>query len=83
MFEYYANNQWDFDNEESLRARNLLNPREKKLYKVDGDGLDMVDYFTNCTHAARLYILNETDDTIPQAKRHMKMYVTFKFNQTH
>lgn len=50
-----------------------MNPREKKKYKVDGDGLDMVEYFTDCTHAARLYILNEPDDTIPQARRHMKM----------
>lgn len=75
IFEYYANNQWDFDNEGSLRARELLNPREREEWKIDGVGLDMDDYFYHCVHAARLYILKETDDTIPGAKRHMKMFV--------
>lgn len=71
MFEYYANNQWDFDNEESLNARSTLNPRERATYKCDGDGVDYFDYFTKCVHAARLYILKEPDDTLPAARRHM------------
>ncbi|XP_066144968.1 putative fatty acyl-CoA reductase CG5065 [Euwallacea fornicatus] len=72
VFEYYANNQWDFDNQESLDLRDkTLNPRERQLYKLDGDGIDYMDYFTKCTHAARLYILKESDDTLPAARRHM------------
>lgn len=35
--------------------------------------IDMYEYFEDCIHAARLYILKETDDTIPAAKRHMKV----------
>lgn len=73
MFEYYANNQWDFHNEDSLEARKLLNPTEKKKYKLDGDGINYEEYFTNCVHAARLYILNETDDQLPAARRHMRV----------
>lgn len=73
IFEYYANNQWDFNNDDSLKARNLMNPREKILYKIDGIGLDMEDYFLHCTHCARLYILKEPDHTIPRAKLHMKV----------
>lgn len=42
--------------------------------------IDMYEYFEDCIHAARLYILKETDDTIPAAKRHMKVYVSFKLN---
>ncbi|XP_057664141.1 putative fatty acyl-CoA reductase CG5065 [Diorhabda carinulata] len=72
VFEYYANNQWDFDNEDSLKAREILNPKERQIYKLDGDGIDYVDYFTHCVHCTRLYILKETDDTIPAAKRHMR-----------
>lgn len=73
MFEYYANNQWDFANEESLESRKRLNPREKELYKVDGVGLDLEEYFYNCTKCARLYILKEPDETIPAARRHMRV----------
>lgn len=39
--------------------------------------IDMYEHFEDCIHGARLYILNETDDTLPAAKRHMKMYVSF------
>lgn len=73
VFEYYANNQWDFNNEESLEAVNKLNPRERATYKLDGDGLNYHEYFTDCIVAARRYILKETDDTISAAKRHMNM----------
>ncbi|XP_018577756.1 putative fatty acyl-CoA reductase CG5065 [Anoplophora glabripennis] len=71
VFEYYANNQWDFVNDDSLDARELLNPRERAVYKVDGDGMDYFEYFTNCVHCTRLYILKEPDETIPAARRHM------------
>lgn len=73
IFEFYANNQWDFNNDGSLEARRLMNDTEKQMFKVDGVGLDLEDYFYHCTHAARLYILKETDDTLPAARRHMKM----------
>lgn len=73
VFEYYANNQWDFDNSGTLEARELMNPLERKIYKVDGDGINYLDYFTDAVHCTRLYILKETDDSIPAAMRHMKM----------
>ncbi|XP_044738347.1 putative fatty acyl-CoA reductase CG5065 [Chrysoperla carnea] len=73
VFEYYANNTWEFSNENGLAIRAMLNPRERQLYKIDGDGVDLEAYFTDCIHAARLYILKETDDTIPAARRHMKV----------
>ncbi|KAF2887111.1 hypothetical protein ILUMI_19062, partial [Ignelater luminosus] len=80
VFEYYTSNQWDFNNDGSLMARNLLTDAEKELYKVDGQGLDVEDYFYHCIHAARLYILKETDDTLPAARRHMKvMWFVDKF----
>lgn len=73
VFEYYANNQWDFANDESMESRKRLNPFEKELYKVDGLGLDVEDYFYNCVKCARLYILKESDESIPAARRHMQM----------
>lgn len=35
--------------------------------------IDMYEYFEHCIHAARLYILKEPDETIPAARRHMKV----------
>nr|QLI62000.1 fatty acyl-CoA reductase 10 [Streltzoviella insularis] len=73
VFEYYTNNQWDFKSEIGQMVRTRLNTREKEDYKVDADGVNISDYFEDCVRAARVYILKEPDDTIPAAKRHMKI----------
>lgn len=73
MFEYYTNHVWDFDNSFVLRIRKYLTKAEKTKYKIDGKNVDIPEYFLQCVRAARLYILKETDDTIPAARRHMKM----------
>nr|CAD7403844.1 unnamed protein product [Timema poppensis] len=73
VFEYYANNQWDFKNDHVHVLRKLMNPREKKAFKIDGEGLDIDSYFEHCISAARIYILNEPLDTLPAARRHMRM----------
>lgn len=38
MFEYYANNQWDFDNANVLYLRTIVNDIEKEKYAIQDDG---------------------------------------------
>lgn len=38
VFEYYANNQWDFDNSNVLYLRTLINPIESKRYSIEDKG---------------------------------------------
>ncbi|XP_055706865.1 putative fatty acyl-CoA reductase CG5065 [Phlebotomus papatasi] len=73
VFEYYANNQWDFDNSNVQYLRTVINSREKAMYKIDAEDLDMMAYFENCIKAARIYILNEKEETLPAARRHMRI----------
>lgn len=108
VFEYYANNQWDFDNSNVLYMRTIINKTEAVRYAIEDKRelnhlsdsillvthstfnwksvvrvflfvlflfteIDMYEYFEHCIHAARLYILKESDDTIPAARRHMKV----------
>lgn len=73
VFEYYTNKQWDFDNAETLKSRKLMNKKEKEIYRVDGEGMNYEEYFYAAIHSARLYILNESDESIPAAKTHMRM----------
>lgn len=73
VFEYYANNQWEFRNEHVHYMRRILNQREKFEYKVDGNDMDIRNYFRDCIMAARIYILKETPDTLPRARIHMKI----------
>nr|QLI61997.1 fatty acyl-CoA reductase 7 [Streltzoviella insularis] len=73
VFEYYTNNQWDFKSDHAQTVRQRLNPKERRDYKVDAVGLDISNYFEDCIRAARVYILKEYDDTLPAARRHMKV----------
>lgn len=73
MFEYYANNQWDFDNANMVHIRKQMNAVEKQQFPIEDNDIDMNEYFEDCIRAARRYVLNQTDDTIPAARRHMTM----------
>ncbi|XP_063836686.1 putative fatty acyl-CoA reductase CG5065 [Ostrinia nubilalis] len=73
VFEYYTNNQWDFKSDIAQTVRQRLNTRERRDYKVDAVGLDIMKYFEDCIKAARIYILKEYDDTLPAARRHMRV----------
>ena len=73
MFEYYANKQWDFRNEHVVAMRKIMNERERKAFKIDGDNLDINQYLVDCVHSARLYVLNEPLETLPAARRHIKV----------
>ncbi|KAF9814368.1 hypothetical protein SFRURICE_000441 [Spodoptera frugiperda] len=73
VFEYYTNNQWDFKSDIAQTLRQKLNAKERRDYKVDAVGLDISKYFEDCIRAARIFILKEYDDTLPAARRHMRI----------
>lgn len=73
VFEYYTSNTWDFDNAHVLRLRKILNAVEQDKFRIDGINVDITEYFYHCVRAARRFILKESDESIPAAKRHMKM----------
>lgn len=50
-----------------------MNKKERHEWKVDGEDMDIREYFKNCVMAARIYILKEMPETIPAARRHMIM----------
>ena len=73
VFEYYTNKQWHFRNECADEIRKMMNERERKVFKIDGNDLDINQYLLDATHAARLYVLNEPPETLPAARRHIKV----------
>ncbi|XP_012344100.1 putative fatty acyl-CoA reductase CG5065 isoform X1 [Apis florea] len=73
VFEYYANNQWDFENSNLLEIRDKLNPVEYGKYQLHGEDMDIDAYFETCIRAARIYILNEPPETLPAARRHLRI----------
>lgn len=47
MFEYYANNQWDFSNKNVLYLRTIINDIEAKRYAIEDKGMSMQVKLTN------------------------------------
>lgn len=70
---YYANGTWNFDNTKLIELRKLMNNRERLTYPIEVSEFDLIDYFVDCAMCARRFMLKQTDDTIPAAKRHLKM----------
>lgn len=73
VFEYYATKQWDFVNSNILEAREKLNSREYNTYQLHGEDMDKDAYFEACIRAARIYILKEMPETLPAARRHLRV----------
>lgn len=69
VFEYYVNRKWDFKKNNSIQVRNSLNTAEKLMFQTDANGFDLKEYIATSILGARRYILKETDDTIPRAKK--------------
>lgn len=81
IFEYYSNRRWDFRKENSTEVRKWMNEKEKKVFKIDDEGIDYYTYFVSCTLGARRYIRNEKDEDIPKALRKLKVYVFFCYTE--
>ncbi|XP_054001527.1 putative fatty acyl-CoA reductase CG5065 [Hylaeus anthracinus] len=73
VFEYYANNQWDFENSNVYKIRDQFNSLEYEKYQLHGEDMDIDAYFETCIRAARIFILNEGPETLPAARRHLRV----------
>jgi alcohol-forming fatty acyl-CoA reductase len=73
VLQYYANNQWDFDNKHAIIIRARMTEDELKKFKVDAKGVDIYKYFENCILGGRRYLLKQSDDMLPSARRMMKV----------
>ncbi|XP_076277547.1 putative fatty acyl-CoA reductase CG5065 [Lasioglossum baleicum] len=73
VFEYYANHQWDFENSNMYEVRDRFNAIEYEKYQLHGDDMDIDVYFEACIRAARVFILNEPPETLPAARRHLRI----------
>lgn len=71
VLQYYANNQWDFDNKHAIIIRARMNEFELTKFKVDAKNVDIYKYFENCILGGRRYLLKQTDDMLPAARRMM------------
>ncbi|KAI5711058.1 hypothetical protein M8J76_010337 [Diaphorina citri] len=75
IFEYYTKNSWSFKNENLHALRNMMNEKEAIRYEIAmfRDLDEAKAYFEMCIHGARQYLLGEPPETLPGAKRHVRI----------
>jgi fatty acyl-CoA reductase len=70
---YYICNKWDFSNKGVYYLRTILGKAEKEKYSIEIVDLDIKKYFADTMKAMRRYIFNESDETLPRARRVIKV----------
>ncbi|GBP48670.1 Fatty acyl-CoA reductase wat [Eumeta japonica] len=81
VIDYYVKNVWTFRSDTIQELRASLNTREGMLYRMDKD-LDLEDYMEHCIRCARLYLMKESKESLPAARRHMTRLKYIRFGLT-
>ncbi|CAK1546402.1 unnamed protein product [Leptosia nina] len=79
VLSFFALRQWHFrtDNVKKLKLR--LTPQDRMIYNLDPKSIDWDDQYKNFVIGTRKYLLKESDDNIPVAKRHLnRLYYIHK-----
>lgn len=73
VLQYFTTHRWIFRNEKFLAVRDEMVPEEKKSFDIDFKSVDHIEYMKNCMVGARLYCIKDPLETLPKARRLMKM----------
>ncbi|KAI5752704.1 hypothetical protein M8J77_019610 [Diaphorina citri] len=82
VFEYYANNEWEFKNGNLHQTRPKRNAREIVQYCVENDNVDIVKYFEKAVYGARYFLMKESPESLESARKKMKV-IRFYYQQSY
>jgi len=69
----FTTKSWDFTNDKLLWLRTQLPPCDSKHFLLDRiETFDPISFVRNSILGARIYLLKESTDTFPQARRHFR-----------
>lgn len=76
VLDYYTNNNWEFMNTNLISIVDLMNETELNKYYFDIHGFNrerVEKLIGDSIRGARKYILKESDETLPLARKRMRM----------
>ncbi|KAJ8706254.1 hypothetical protein PYW08_010880 [Mythimna loreyi] len=68
---FFATREWKFSTDNVQRLRDRLSRQDRLIYNLDVKVVNWDEHVFNFVEGARKYLLKETDDNRPQAKKHM------------
>ncbi|XP_046466382.1 putative fatty acyl-CoA reductase CG5065 isoform X1 [Neodiprion pinetum] len=73
VLQYFTTREWIFHNTNLINLSNEMSPKDKELFPIDFYNIEIVTYMTDVVLGARQYCMKEKLDTLPRARRHLKM----------
>ncbi|KAJ3618770.1 hypothetical protein MTP99_005583 [Tenebrio molitor] len=73
LLSYFSMGSWSFEQDNVLELWDQMGKEDKKMFKFSMEDVDWVKYGRDSTLGARMYLLKETPDTIPKAKKKLKI----------
>ena len=79
VISYFCNRQWTFENKNTAALWEELSPIDKKLFPFNVTNINWKDYFDKFMLGSRLYLLKDPIETLPQAKRKLKIFRALQY----
>jgi len=73
VLQYFTTREWKFQCSNFLALRTQLNPTDKKIFAMNCEDMDDVDFIQKAVLGARQYCLKEPLSSLPRCRRNIKM----------
>lgn len=73
VLQYYTTRQWTFKNDNYLKLQEEMNDEDLKIFYCDLEEVDAESYMEKYILGIRQFIVKETAETLPKARRTLKM----------
>lgn len=73
VLQYYTSRDWLFKCDNFLKIQQELNPVDREKFYCDLEVIDPCDFMTNYLLGIRKYIVKDPMETLPKARKTMKM----------
>lgn len=70
---YFSTRQWKFCNDNVQKLWNGLSPLDQQLFHFSMKDFDWDDYILEFLRNGRVYLLQDSMETLPQARRRLKV----------
>jgi len=71
VIKYFTHNEWTFKSDNLIALWSQLNPIDQKEFNFDMASIDWPEMAKKCYLGNRRFLLKETEDTIPSARKRM------------
>lgn len=73
VLQFFTTRQWNFKSDNFKRIYQLLSPREKKIFNMNTEEVDEMEYLKDVILGGRQYCLKEPLSTLPKARIQLKL----------